>query len=329
MRAFTRLLHLGNVVVDVLLSIPALPDRGADVIADASQVTPGGGLNVMVAAARQGLPVAYAGAHGSGPFATLALSALREAGVEILQSPRAGVDTGFVIGLVERTGERTFVTSPGAEATLTTRDLAGIHAAASDAVYVSGYGLLRDGSRRGLLHWLARLGDDAVVFFDPGPFAGELPLRVLDQVIARTDWLTCNAREAGQLSGRADPVAAARQLARSGERAGGGTSACPRRGVIVRAGPDGSVICQVSSDPVSVPGFAVDVLDTTGAGDTHTGTCIAELARGTEVAGAVRVANAAAALSVTRHGPATAPTAAELAHFLAQDHGSGPANTGE
>ena len=53
------------------------------------------------------------------------------------------------------------------------------------------------------------------------------------------------------------------------------------------------------------------------AGDTHTGTFIAALARGAREADAAREANAAAALSVTRRGPATAPTAAELASFLA------------
>jgi sugar/nucleoside kinase (ribokinase family) len=68
---------------------------------------------------------------------------------------------------------------------------------------------------------------------------------------------------------------------------------------------------------VHVPGFRVDVLDTTGAGDTHTGTFIAALARGADALDAARTANAAAALSVTRRGPATAPSAAELARFLA------------
>jgi sugar/nucleoside kinase (ribokinase family) len=66
-----------------------------------------------------------------------------------------------------------------------------------------------------------------------------------------------------------------------------------------------------------VPGFAVDVVDTNGAGDTHTGTFIAALAGGANEQAATRAANAAAALSVTRRGPATGPTAAELAQFLA------------
>ena len=62
-----RLLHLGNVVVDIVLNIPALPERGGDVLATGSDTTTGGGFNVMVAAARQDT-VVYAGAHGTGPF---------------------------------------------------------------------------------------------------------------------------------------------------------------------------------------------------------------------------------------------------------------------
>jgi sugar/nucleoside kinase (ribokinase family) len=71
------------------------------------------------------------------------------------------------------------------------------------------------------------------------------------------------------------------------------------------------------AEPVHVPGYAVDAVDTTGAGDAHTGTFLAALARGQDPVAAARTANAAAALSVTRHGPATAPTTTELADFLA------------
>src|SRR5438067_4566455 len=73
---FGRLLHLGNVVVDVVLPVPALPPRGGDVLASQARTTAGGGFNVMSAAARQGLRVSYAGAHGTGPFADLARAAL-------------------------------------------------------------------------------------------------------------------------------------------------------------------------------------------------------------------------------------------------------------
>lgn len=84
-------------------------------------------------------------------------------------------------------------------------------------------------------------------------------------------------------------------------------------GVIVRTGPDGCLLAHDGAEPVRVSGFPVVATDTNGAGDTHTGSFAAALARGADVTEAARLANAAAALSVTKPGPATAPTATELA----------------
>ncbi len=312
---YRRLLHLGNVVVDVVLDIPALPERGGDVLASRTEVTAGGGFNVLAAAARQGLPASYAGAHGSGPFAALARAALAAEGIEVLLPAKPGLDTGFVVSLVDAAGERTFLTSPGAEAALTAADLAGLAAGPRDVVYLSGYGLVQP-SRTALLGWLAGQPDHTVVVFDPGPLAQSIPAAALDLVLGRATWLTCNATEAGGLSGRREPAAAARVLSQR--------AAAPA-GVVVRAGPDGCLLAHAGTEPVHVPGFPVAVADTNGAGDTHTGTFIAALAQGQPELAAARAANAAAALSVTRRGPATAPAAAELARFLAAQAAAPPA----
>ena len=317
--AFDRLLHLGNVVVDIVLDVPALPERGGDVLATGTGMSTGGGFNVMVAAARQGLRVAYAGAYGTGPFAALARTALADARIEVLQQPKAGIDTGFVVAVVDAGGERTFVTSRGAEATLTTADLDGIHAAPRDAIYLSGYGLVHASNRTALVGWLGRLDHGNVVVADPGPLVQLIPPDVVDCVLGRADWWTCNASEAAWLTGCQDPVTAARALA---QRAGsqldrGGPGDAGRTGVLVRTGPAGCLLCRRGADPLHVPGFRVAAVDTNGAGDAHTGAFIAALAAGADEADAARTANAAAALSVTRRGPATAPTAAELNRFLA------------
>lgn len=301
-----RLLYVGNVVIDLVLTVPALPDRGADMLASSSRATPGGGFNVMTAAARQGLPVAYGGAHGRGPFGDLARSGLAAAGISVLLPPAAGPDTGIVVSVIDAGGERTFVTSPGAEARLTAADLAAVVPGRRDAVALSGYSLLYPASRSALLGWLPRLGPANQLVVDPGPLAGQIPAAALAAVRGRADWLTCNAREAAILTGQPDPRAAARALGGHGGR-----------GVIVRLGPDGCLIGRAGDEPVHVPGFAVTAIDTNGAGDTHTGTFIAALARGADHVEAARLANGAAAYSVTLPGPATAPTVAELASFLA------------
>jgi len=307
---FDRLLHLGNVVVDIVVTVPALPERGGDVLASRAAAAAGGGFNVMAAAARQGLRAVYAGAHGTGPFGSLARAALAEEGIEVIQPAKVGLDTGFVLTMVEAGGERTFLTSRGAEATLTAADLDRVSPAARDAIYLSGYGLVHDSNRAALLGWLARLGVGQVVFFDPGPLVGSIPAAALAAVLGRADWLTCNAREAGILTGLADPRAAAAALARRVGPAG-------QARVLLRTGPDGCLMARPGDEVVAVPGFNVGAVDTNGAGDAHSGAFIAALGAGAAAAAAARSANAAAALSVTRRGPATAPTREELAQFLA------------
>jgi sugar/nucleoside kinase (ribokinase family) len=88
--------------------------------------------------------------------------------------------------------------------------------------------------------------------------------------------------------------------------------------VIVRTGPSGCLLSYGGGEPVAVPGFAVHAVDANGAGDAHAGVFIAALASGAAPPEAARRANAAAALAVTRAGPATAPAAAELQDFLNQ-----------
>jgi sugar/nucleoside kinase (ribokinase family) len=70
---------------------------------------------------------------------------------------------------------------------------------------------------------------------------------------------------------------------------------------------------------VHVPGFPVRAVDTTGAGDAHTGVLAAGLLGGLSLPSAVRRANAAAALAVTRLGPATSPTAEEIDALLREN----------
>ncbi|GII58352.1 carbohydrate kinase [Planotetraspora thailandica] len=307
----SRLLHVGNVVVDLVLDVEALPERGGDVLASGAAATPGGGFNVMVAAARQGMRVAYAGAHGTGPFGDMARTAMREAGVEVLHPAKTGVDTGFSVAVVDAGGERTFLTGVGAEGALTGADLAAIGPARGDVVYVSGYSLLHPSNREALTGWLPGLPEEVPVVFDPGPLADRVPAEAMELVMGRTDWWTCNAREAALVTGLGDPAEAAAALAgRTG-----------RGGVLVRTGPDGCVVAERGRPPVHVPGFPVEAVDMNGAGDAHTGVFVAALAAGSEAAEAARVANAAAALAVTVRGPATAPRAVDLAAFL---HGQPP-----
>jgi sugar/nucleoside kinase (ribokinase family) len=313
-----RLVFAGEAIVDLLMWVPALPERGGDMLAESSSVQVGGGFNIMAAAARQGLPVVYAGGHGTGPWGDKVRAALAGEDITVLRPPDPDADTGFDVALVEAGGERTFVTSLGAESLREPAVWDPVRVRAGDAVYVSGYGLVAPESGVILGAWAAGLPAEVLLFVDPGPLIADIPDAVLGPVLSRCDWWSCNQREAALLTGASDPVEAARHLAgRTG-----------RAGVIVRSGRSGCVLALRAPGPdVSlslVPAPAVVAVDTTGAGDAHAGVFLAGLAAGLPPGAAASRANAAAALVVTRPGPAVAPSRAELDAFLAADGGVQP-----
>jgi sugar/nucleoside kinase (ribokinase family) len=311
-----RLVFAGEAIVDLVMAVDSLPERGGDMLARSGSVQVGGGFNVMAAAARQGMPVWYAGGHGTGAWGDLVRAALAAEGVGILRPPDPDADTGFDVAFVEGDGERTFVTSLGAEMAGTWDP---IRPEPGDFVYVSGYGLAAPASGAapvsgtGLAAWTAALPPGILVFVDPGPLVRDIP--DLDVVLARCDWWSCNQREAALLTGTDDPAeAATRLLARTG-RLGTGRLGTGRLGVIVRAGAAGCVLATRAS-VLAIPAPAVTVADTTGAGDAHAGVFLAALAAGLAPPAAASRANAAAALAVSKYGPATAPARQELDDFL-------------
>ncbi|NJS37998.1 MAG: hypothetical protein HC783_02250, partial [Rhodobacteraceae bacterium] len=73
-----------------------------------------------------------------------------------------------------------------------------------------------------------------------------------------------------------------------------------------------------------VPAHKVAAIDTNGAGDTHVGAFIAGLAAGHTAVDACRIANIAAALSITKSGPATAPRLTEVLPLFEVLHRTAP-----
>jgi sugar/nucleoside kinase (ribokinase family) len=305
----TRLVSLGNVIIDIVAEVRALPERGGDMLASGAALEVGGGFNLMAAAARQGLEVAYGGALGHGPFGDLARRALQAEDIALLLPEAAGEqqDTGFDVVLVDAGGERTFVTAVGAEAGVTSQRLEHVGIRPTDALFISGYGLLHDANRSAILERLPGLSPDTTVCFDPGPLGHTLPGEVVEAVRQRVDWWSCNEREALLATDCVNPAEAAVDLL-----------ARLRRGsVVVRMGMSGCLLARRGSAVVHAPGVPVTIVDTTGAGDAHFGAFIAGLAAGRDAEAAVRRANVVAALTVTRRGPASSPTAEKTNQFLA------------
>jgi sugar/nucleoside kinase (ribokinase family) len=297
------LISVGNVLVDLVLR-GQLPERGSDSVVKGDGMTAGGAFNAMVAATRQGLPASYAGGHGTGPFGDIARRAMDKASIEILLEQSDEIDSGYDIAIVEDDGERSFLTVFGAEARLTSSQLATVRPDPTDLVLISGYGLLGRTNGAVLPGWIASLAPAVTVLVDPGPLIADIDDETWSTVIERADWLSCNHREAFLLTGERDAEAAARILARTSP------------GVLVRLGANGCLLAY-AGNLERVPGFAVTAVDTNGAGDAHAGAFLAALAEGVDPPEAVLRANACAAIAVTRRGPATAPTRAEVMELIA------------
>lgn len=306
-----KMLHTGQVIIDLVMAVEKLPQVGGDVLAQSAGFEAGGGFNVMAAAVRNGLPVVYLGRHGTGHFGDLARQAMNDEGIHIgIQTP-APRDTGICVALTDASAERSFISYIGAEGEVTAEDLNSVAAEVGDYVYLSGYSLLHEGKAQALLDWTLALADTINVVFDPGPLVESPDSPLMQALLPRINVWTSNSVEALRFTGVEEIASALDRLSEH----------LPKDVlIVVRDGPQGCWI-QQHGERRHVPGFAVKALDSNGAGDAHAGVFVAGLAQGLSAHEAARRANAAAALAVTRWGPATSPGAAEVDAFIREPFG--------
>ncbi len=307
MRQNTKLLHTGQVMVDLVMSLDQLPATGGDVLANAASFEAGAGFNVMAAARRNGLPVVYLGRHGNGRFGDIARQAMAAEGVEIALERDGAKDTGLCVSLTEASAERTFISYIGAEGGVSAEELARVSVQTDDYVYVSGYSLQYPDKAPALLEWVLSLPKAVTVVFDPGPLVNSPDAASMAALLPRIDIWTSNSVESLRFTGAADIAGSLDNLT---ERLAEGAL------LVVRDGPNGCWVSRVGEHR-HVPGFKVQAVDSNGAGDAHAGVFLAGLAAGLDAVEAARRANAAAALAVTRWGPATSPGKQEVDAMLA------------
>ncbi|BCL77963.1 ribokinase [Ktedonobacteria bacterium brp13] len=304
-----RLVLVGSVLVDVLMYIERLPEKGGDTLAYKTSLTTGAGFNTLLGAQRLGLAAVYAGHVGDGPMGNQISADLFAAGIPLLLPRIQGEDSGFDVALVERDAERTFITSPGVESRLRLEDLRSIPVCDGDAIYISGYELCYPVSGAALEQWVQELGSHILLTFDPGPLVTEIPAQRLATILARTDILSLNAREARLLAGEHNLEHLVLEIV---------PRLAPAGRVVARDGERGCWIGGVGRAVQHIVPRPTQPVDTTGAGDAHVAALLARLAAGDDFSTAARIANVAASLSIERPGPATSPTVQELQAALSE-----------
>jgi len=237
---------------------------------------------------------------GDDDLGARALADLLAGGVDtrfVLRTP--GTSSGLALITVDERGENSISVVSGANALLSVEDVEAAAAAFSAADIV----LLQLESPLATVEAALRLAKErgVPVILNPAP-ARELD----DALLALVSLLTPNEHEAEILTGIAvkDEPGARRAAGRLKERGAAG--------VVITLGERG-VYASAGGFEGPAPAFKVDPVDTTAAGDVFNGALAVALAEKRPMVAALRFAQAAAAISVTRAGAQpSAPTRAEI-----------------
>jgi sugar/nucleoside kinase (ribokinase family) len=285
----TRVVVAGDVMVDVVARLAGPIAVGSDSAAQVGMRPGGSAANVAAWLAAAGASAALVARVGDDDAGRSAARALAGHGVDQQRS------TGTCVVLVHPGGERSMLPDAGANAALSRDDVPADLFAAGAHLHITGYTLLRDGSREAALHALALArAAGMTVSVDPSsaaPLAAVGAERFLEWT-GRADLLLPNADEAAALTGEADPETAARMLARHA------------REVVVTLGTRGALWTD-GADLVRAPAVTTRApADTTGAGDAFAAGFLVEWVAGATPAAALRGGSALAARAI---GTAPAP----------------------
>jgi len=300
-----KILVVGSSNTDMIVRVPRIPRPGETVLGSGFSMAGGGkGANQAVAAARAGGRVTFIARVGDDVFGERALDGFAADGIDtrfVLRTP--GAASGIALIDVDDRGENSISVASGANALLSAADVG----AAAGALAAADVVLLQLESPIEAVEAAVRwAGENGVpVILNPAPAR---PLE--DRLLARVTVLTPNETEAELLSGIAVRDEGGVRAAAARLRARG-----PRT-VVVTLGERG-VYALAPEFEGFLPAFRAEAVDTTAAGDVFNGALAVALAEERPLAGALRFAQAAAAISVTRPGAQpSAPTRAEIEAFL-------------
>ncbi|MFI7672711.1 ribokinase [Actinophytocola sp. NPDC049390] len=280
---------VGSGNVDLVSQVERIPSPGETVLSTGFATHAGGkGNNQATAAARAGATTTFVGAFGDDDNGARLRASLTDSGVRPLV--RTSTEpTGTAMITVATSGENAIVVNAGANATLTDLTPAERSAIAGADLVLMQLEIPLD-----TVIAAAKIASGRVVL-NAAP-ARSLP----EELLAAVDLLVVNEHEAAFLGGSDHLLTVVPAL-------------------VVTLGAKGALV-RTSSTTTEVPGITVDVVDTTGAGDTFCGALVAALDERRQLDDAVRFATVASALSVRRAGAVPAiPTREEIDDFHPDD----------
>ncbi len=300
---------IGSSNTDMILQMQRIPRPGETILGGQFSMAAGGkGANQAVGAARAGGRVVFVARVGRDLFGEQAVKGFRQEGIDVqyvTQDDQAA--SGVALIFVAADGENSIGVASGANARLSPADLEGSKAAIASADTV----LMQLETPMETVQAAAAMAGAAGVRVVLNPAPAQ-PLA--DELLRHVSILTPNETEAELLTGIKVESEKGAAEAAAALRARGVTT------VVVTLGARGAFV--VSDEFTGlVPSFSVKAVDTTAAGDIFNGALTVGLAEGRPLREAVRWANAAAALSVTKLGAQpSAPARSEIEALLAGGH---------
>lgn len=273
----------GSINIDFLLRVARLPGEGETVAGQDVALAPGGkGANQALAARRAGALVKLVGAIGDDAFADLALANLVASGVDLSGLRRAKRPTGAAFITIDDAGRNHIVLSPGANQDVKAADFVPV---------AGGILLVQRELPGGETHAVLRKAKDAgmTTIVNTAPSAGfAAEMRDLADIVI------ANEHEIADVAGRIDtPEALAVDLAKTGKT------------IVLTLGAEGALAAK-GGQVWRAPASKVNVVDTTGAGDTFCGAFAAALDEGKDIGSALAFAAAAGSLACTGLGAQSA-----------------------
>jgi ribokinase len=302
-----RVLVVGSINIDLIVRCGRIPQEG-ETIHGEDLVTAGGGkgANQAVAASRLGAQTTLIGRVGEDEFGLKLCAALQDDGVEtqfIAADP--GAATGAALILLEADGRNRIVIMSGANGRVGDEEVATARSlmAKSDVV------LMQLETPIPVVVSVATAAREAGVtsILDAGaatPAAAEAGIPALVDIISP------NESEAAALTGiEVRDLSGARRAAVALREAGA-------RQVVIKLGERGAYWLGQDADE-HLPGFPIEPIDTTAAGDAFTACLAVGVAEGMNMPDAIRRANAAGALACLRLGAQPSmPTREEVEALL-------------
>lgn len=286
---------IGDVTVDHLYFLHHIPSPGEEVSPIRSTMQPGGaGGTVSVTLSRLGHEVILAARVGADPFAEVALSWVREAGVSesgVQVDPQALTSTITVMHTPD--GQRAMISSGGANRNLDAAKLKKKDIDSAQALLVSAYSLIGGPQREFAVKAIGYAKKAEVpVFIDLGTGAvNAAGSRLLDSVLS-ADYLLLNQRELLSLTEQDNISDALGNLYQHGMKQ-----------VIIKVGALGSIVWTPEyTELIEAVPLEDDIVDSTGAGDTYTAVLAHSILSGVRLTEAARAANAAGAMAATQVG---------------------------